>query len=93
MQRITRRASTGYVSQKKKVKESVPLQMNKNGNLVSTDEEKVEALNKIFASVFTGNLYSHTSPVDELQDGGRGTKVSPSIRENQIHDHQRNLNI
>lgn len=28
------------------------------------DEEEAEALNNLFALVFTGNLSSHTSPVD-----------------------------
>jgi len=34
----------GYVSQKSKVKESVPPLENKNGDPVSTDEEKAEVL-------------------------------------------------
>jgi len=93
MQRITRRASTGYVSQKKKVKESVPLQMNKNGNLVSTDEEKVEALNKIFASVFTGNLSPRSSPVDGLQDGDQRGTAPPTVKEGQVRNPLRNMNI
>ncbi|KFQ59414.1 hypothetical protein N334_04442, partial [Pelecanus crispus] len=42
-----------YVNQKRKVKESVPLLMNKNGNVVSTDEEKAKVLNNFFASFFT----------------------------------------
>ena len=41
--------------------------MNENGSLVSTDEEKAEVLNRIFASVFPGNLSPHPSPVDGLQ--------------------------
>jgi len=47
-----------YASQKRK---STPL-VNMNGNLVSTDEDKVEVLNNFFASVFTGNL-SSTLPI------------------------------
>ncbi|KFQ62398.1 hypothetical protein N334_02973, partial [Pelecanus crispus] len=43
-----------YVNQKRKVKESVPPLMNKNSDLVSTDEEKAEVINNLFASVFTG---------------------------------------
>jgi len=43
-----------YVSQKRKVKESVPLLMSKTGKLVSTEAEKAEVLKNIF--VFTGNL-------------------------------------
>jgi len=40
-----------YVSQKRKVKESIPPPpaMNKNGSLVSTDEEKAEVVNDFFA--------------------------------------------
>ena len=50
-----------YVSQKRKVKESIPTLMSKTGKLVTTDEEKAEVLHNFFASVFTGNLSSHTS--------------------------------
>ena len=53
-----------YVNQKRKVKESIPTLMNKNGGLVSTDEEKAEVLNNLFASVFTGNLSPHPSQVN-----------------------------
>jgi len=35
-----------YVKQKRKVKESVPPLMSKKGNLVPTDEENAEVLNK-----------------------------------------------
>jgi len=37
-----------YVSQERKIKESVPLPMNKNDILVLTDEEKAEVLNNLF---------------------------------------------
>ncbi|KAK4815523.1 hypothetical protein QYF61_003215 [Mycteria americana] len=50
-----------YVSQKRKVTESIAPLMSKTGKLVTTDEEKAEVLNNFFASVFTGNLSSHTS--------------------------------
>ncbi|KFQ67578.1 hypothetical protein N335_10393, partial [Phaethon lepturus] len=52
-----------YVSQKRKVKESVTPLMSKTGKLVTTNEEKAKVLNDFFASVFTGNLSSHTSRV------------------------------
>ena len=57
----------GYVSQKRKVKENLSHLMSKTGKLVTKDEEKAEALNNIFASVFTGNLSSHTSQVKAPQ--------------------------
>jgi len=50
-----------YVSQKRKVKESVTQLMSKIVKLVAMDEEKPEILHNSFVSVFTGNLSSHTS--------------------------------
>ncbi|KAK4825589.1 hypothetical protein QYF61_000678 [Mycteria americana] len=69
-----------YISQKRKVKESIPTLMNVTGKLVTTDEEKAEVLNNFFASVFTGNLSSHTSQVDGPQDRDWGSKVPPTDR-------------
>ncbi|KAK4829113.1 hypothetical protein QYF61_002151 [Mycteria americana] len=82
-----------YVSQKRKVKENVPPLMNKNGDLVSTDEEKAEVLNNFFASVFSGNCSPHPSRVNGQHVGDQGGKASPTVREDQVHDHLRNLNI
>ncbi|KFW02563.1 hypothetical protein N327_13593, partial [Fulmarus glacialis] len=73
-----------YVSQKRSVKESVSHLMNKTGKLVTRDEEKAEALNNFFASAFTGNLSSHTSPVDGPQGRDWGDRVPPTVREDQI---------
>ncbi|KAK4827373.1 LOW QUALITY PROTEIN: hypothetical protein QYF61_017311 [Mycteria americana] len=44
-------------------------------------------------TVFTGNLSSHTSRVDGLQARNWGSKVPPTVREDQVCDHLRNLNI
>ncbi|KAK4827902.1 hypothetical protein QYF61_022325 [Mycteria americana] len=73
-----------YVSQKRKAKESIPTVMSKTGKLVTMDEEKAEVLSNFFASVFTGNLSSHTSGVDVPQDRDWGSKVPPTVREDQI---------
>jgi len=67
--------------------------VSKNGNLLSTDEEKAEVLNNFFASVFTSNLSPHPSPVDGLQDGDQRGKALPTVMEDQVRDHLRNLNI
>ena len=48
---------------------------------------------QIFASVFTGNLSLHPSRVDGLQDRDERGKAPPTVREDQVHDHLRNLNI
>jgi len=67
--------------------------MNMTGKLVTIDKEKAERLNNIFVSVFTGSLSSHTSPVDGPQDRDCGSKVPPTVTEDQVRDHLRNLNI
>jgi len=67
--------------------------MNKNGNLVSTDEEKAEVLNNLFASVFTGRLSPCPSPADGLQDGVQRGKALPTVMEDQVRDHLKNLSI
>ncbi|KAK4825160.1 hypothetical protein QYF61_024549 [Mycteria americana] len=82
-----------YINQKRKVKESVPPLMNKNGDLVSTDKEKAEALNNFFASVFSGNHSPHCSRVNGQHVGDQGGKAPPTVREDQVRDHLRNLNI
>jgi len=66
--------------------------MNKSDNLISPDEE-AEVFNKFFSSVFTGNLFLHPSPADGLQDGDQGGNAPPAVREDQVWDHEGNLNI
>ncbi|KAK4813527.1 LOW QUALITY PROTEIN: hypothetical protein QYF61_009253 [Mycteria americana] len=68
-------------------------QMNTTGKLVATDKEKAEVLNNFFASVFTGNFSSYASQVDGPQGRDWGSKVPPTVREDQVRDHLRNLNI
>jgi len=68
-----------YFSQKRKVKESVPPPISKTGKLVIKDKERDEVLSNIFASVFTGNLSSHTSPVGGTQGKDWGRKVPPTV--------------
>ena len=66
--------------------------MSKTGKL-GTTEEKAGVFNNFFALVFTGNLYPHTSRLDGLQDKDWGSEVPPTVREDQVCDHLRNLKI
>ncbi|KAK4823257.1 hypothetical protein QYF61_000224 [Mycteria americana] len=81
------------INQIRKVKESVPPVINKNGDLVSTDEEKAEVLNNIFASVFSGNCSPHPSQVSGQHVGDQGGKAPPTVREDEVCDHMRNLSM
>jgi len=67
--------------------------VNKHDNLISTEEEKVEVSNNIFASVFTGNLSLHPCPADGLQDGDQRGKAPPTVRKDQVGDCLRNLKV
>jgi len=67
--------------------------MSKTGKLVTMDKEKAEIVKNFFASVFTGNLSSRISQVHRPKDGDWGSKVPPTVREDRVRDHLRNLNI
>jgi len=82
-----------YVSRKKMVKESVPLLMSETRKLVTADEEKADVLNNLLASVFTGNLSPHPSRVDGWHEGDQQGKIPPAVREDQVRDLLRNLNV
>ena len=53
-----RKGSFGYIAQKRKAKESVPLLMEEKGELVMTDMMKAEVLSNFFALVFTSGQAS-----------------------------------
>ncbi|CAM5108800.1 unnamed protein product [Eretmochelys imbricata] len=59
-----------YVSNKKKVRESVGLLLNEGVNLVTEDVEKANVLNAFFASVFTNKVSSQTTAVGSTAWGG-----------------------
>jgi len=67
--------------------------MSKTGKLVTMDEEKCEVLSNSFASVFIDSLSSHTSRGDGPQDRDWGSKVPPTVREDDVRDYLRNLSI
>ncbi|PKU48851.1 dynein heavy chain axonemal-like [Limosa lapponica baueri] len=76
-----------YVSQKRKVKQSVPPMMTKTGKLVT----KMRTLRYSTTSSATS---LHT-PLERMEPQGRDwcRKVHPTVREDWVHDHPRNLNI
>jgi len=43
--------------------------------------------------LITGNLSPHPSPVDGLHDGDQRGKAPLTVREDQVWDHLRNLNV
>ncbi|CAM5119228.1 unnamed protein product [Eretmochelys imbricata] len=59
-----------YVSNKKKVKESVGPLLNEGGNLVTENVEKANVLNAFFASVFTNKVSSQTAALGSTAWGG-----------------------
>jgi len=56
-------------------------------------EEKAEVLKNFFVSVFTGGFFPPPSQVDGPQDGDQERKAPTTVREDQVCDHLRNLNI
>jgi len=54
---------------------------------------RLRYLTTFFASVFTSSLFPRPSLVDGLQDGGQRGKAPASVRENQVCDHLRNLDV
>ncbi|KAK4823022.1 LOW QUALITY PROTEIN: hypothetical protein QYF61_024824 [Mycteria americana] len=67
--------------------------MNTTSKLVTTDKEKAEVLNNFLCISLHWQSLFHTSQVDGLQDGNWGSVVPPTVREDQVRDHLRNLNI
>ena len=63
--------------------ECVPL-INRKGELTSSDMEKSEVLNELFALVFMDSQASYASSVPAYLSGGPGSKMSPSVRSVQV---------
>ncbi|CAM5111816.1 unnamed protein product [Natator depressus] len=77
-----------YVSNKKKVKESVGPLLNEGGNLVTEDVEKANVLNAFFASVFTNKVSSQTTALGSTAWGGGD---QPSVKKEVVRDYLENL--
>ncbi|GAB0204273.1 mitochondrial enolase superfamily member 1 [Grus japonensis] len=63
------------------------------GDLLSQDMEKVEVVNDSFASVFTDKASSHTAQIAEGKGRGWENAELPTVGEDQVRDHRRNLKV
>ncbi|PKU36756.1 rna-directed dna polymerase from mobile element jockey- hypothetical protein [Limosa lapponica baueri] len=80
-----------YVRDKGKTREDVGPLRKETGDLVTQDLEKAELLNDFFASVFTGKGCNHTAQVTEGKNRGYENEELPTVGEDQVQDHLRNL--
>ncbi|CAM5114491.1 unnamed protein product [Natator depressus] len=79
-----------YVSNKKKVKESVGPLLNDGGNLVTEDVEKANVFNAFFASVFTNKVSSQTAALGSTTWGGGD---QPSVEKEVVRDYLEKLDV
>ncbi|CAM4591389.1 unnamed protein product [Caretta caretta] len=77
-----------YVSNKKKVKESVGPLLNEGGNLVTEDVEKANVLNAFFASVFMNKVSSQSTA---LGSTAWGEGDQPSVEKEVVRDYLEKL--
>ncbi|CAM4584956.1 unnamed protein product [Lepidochelys kempii] len=77
-----------YVSNKKKVKESLGPLLNEGGNLVTEDVEKANVLNAFFASNFTKKVSSQTAALGNTAWGGGD---QPSVKNEVVQDYLEKL--
>ncbi|GAB0207751.1 mitochondrial enolase superfamily member 1 [Grus japonensis] len=82
-----------YVSDKRRTRENVGPLRNETGDLVAQDMEKAEVLDDFFASVFTGKCLSHTAQVTEGKGRDWENAEPPTVGEDQVRDHLRNLKV
>ncbi|CAM4497687.1 unnamed protein product [Lepidochelys kempii] len=77
-----------YVSNKKKIKESLGPLLNEGGNLVTEDVEKANVLNAFFASAFTNKGSSQPTALGSTAWGGGD---QPSVEKEVVRDHLEKL--
>jgi len=76
-----------YISDKRKVRDNMGPLQKERGDLVTQNMEKVQVLNKFFPSVFT------SAQVTEGTGRERENEELPTVGEDQVHDHPRNLKM
>ncbi|PKU41090.1 rna-directed dna polymerase from mobile element hypothetical protein [Limosa lapponica baueri] len=62
------------------------------GDLATQDMEKAELLN-VFASIFTSKGSNHTAQVTEVKNRGSENEELPTVGEDQVQEHLRNLKV
>jgi len=76
---MSRKASVGDVSDKRKVKENVGPLWKETWDLVTRDMEKAEILNNFFASVLTSKCSSHTAQVADGKGRDWESEEPPTV--------------
>ena len=73
-----------YAGQKRKAKESILPLISKKGEKATADIRRAEVLSGFFTSIFAGSQAFHITYVPKPLGGGRGSKIPPTVREEQV---------
>ncbi|KAJ7411586.1 parathyroid hormone [Pitangus sulphuratus] len=91
--KLYRKIGIRYVANKRKTGDNLAPLWKEMGDLATLDKEKDEVLNDFYASVFNGKCSSHASHVGKGKcRGWENEDPVPTVGEDQIQDHLRNLN-
>ncbi|GAB0176549.1 hypothetical protein GRJ2_000120100 [Grus japonensis] len=82
-----------YACDERKTRENMSLLQKETGDLVTRDMEKAEVLSDFFASAFTSKCSSHTTQTSEGKGRDWENEEPPTVGEDQIRDHLRNLKV
>jgi len=82
-----------YVSDERKARENVGPLWKEMGDVITQERDKAEVMNNFVASVFTGKCSSHTTQVAEGKGRDWENEEPPTVGEDQVQDHLRNLKV
>jgi len=83
----------GYINGKRKTSENVGPGWKETRDLDTCDMEKAMVLNDFFASVFTNKSSRHSAQVTESKGRAWKNEEVPTVGEDWVRDHLRNLNV